>query len=435
MILSTNQVFGVSSDRVRSYIERNDVDKNFVDGLSHNRHIVVFGSSKQGKTALTIEHLTPEQYVKVECSPLTKPIDIYKSILRQLGIIFKENHTESSSNEISRSTLLKSTVCIPYTSVDSTVSNVAKSTSSSGDQYKHVEYNLNLAQDISEILISIGFNKRIILENFHYLDEEVQQKMAFDLRTFEGYKILFIILGIWREKNRLSQFNGDLQDRIIEIPVEPWEKTHLKEIITKGKHLLNVLIPDSIFEEIYRNSFGSVGVFQELCKESCYAAGTNKTEDVIREIDIECVKKAIDKKINDYSSRHIRSLETFINQQHKTSDDIPLYIPYYFLVFLINTEIKKIEDGFRRADIHSSIQNIHHNPERVRASDISNFLYNITKFQISKKIQPPIFDYDRSTKKMRIIDSTLYFFLKNTDKQELLDSFDTPIEIKGITGY
>lgn len=30
-------------------------------------------------------------------------------------------------------------------------------------------------------------------------------------------------------KNRLSQYNGDLVDRVIEIPVEPWEASDLKK--------------------------------------------------------------------------------------------------------------------------------------------------------------------------------------------------------------
>ena len=78
-----------------------------------------------------------------------------------------------------------------------------------------IDYNLALAQDLSELLKEIKFKKRIILENFHYLNEEVQKQLAIDLRIFEDYNILFIILGIWREKNRLSQFNGDLASKAI----------------------------------------------------------------------------------------------------------------------------------------------------------------------------------------------------------------------------
>ena len=36
----TNQVFGVSSDMIETYIERDAVDKNFLEGLSKNKHIL-----------------------------------------------------------------------------------------------------------------------------------------------------------------------------------------------------------------------------------------------------------------------------------------------------------------------------------------------------------------------------------------------------------
>jgi hypothetical protein len=76
-----------------------------------------------------------------------------------------------------------------------------------------VPFNLELPQDISELIKRAGISKVIILENFHYLDDDKQRQVAFDLRTFQELQIRFVILGVWREKNRLAQFNGDLLDR------------------------------------------------------------------------------------------------------------------------------------------------------------------------------------------------------------------------------
>ena len=72
------------------------------------------------------------------------------------------------------------------------------------------------------------------------MNEDVQKQLAIDLRIFEDYNILFIILGIWREKNRLPQYNGDLLDRLIEVPVEPWEEEDLRRILREGERLLQV---------------------------------------------------------------------------------------------------------------------------------------------------------------------------------------------------
>lgn len=37
------------------------------------------------------------------------------------------------------------------------------------------------------------------------------------------------------KKNRLAQFNGDLLDRVIEIPVEPWSEDEFRQVIQKGE--------------------------------------------------------------------------------------------------------------------------------------------------------------------------------------------------------
>lgn len=47
-----DEVFGVSRDLPMNYVTRENVDEKLIDGLSRSQHIVIFGSSKQGKTSL-----------------------------------------------------------------------------------------------------------------------------------------------------------------------------------------------------------------------------------------------------------------------------------------------------------------------------------------------------------------------------------------------
>ncbi len=99
MIYKTTDVFGVKSKLIASYIERDSVDARFNEAIIDGNEVIVYGSSKQGKTSLTLKHLNQENYVKVECSPQTQPIDIYKSVLRQLKITFVESETIDTSYE------------------------------------------------------------------------------------------------------------------------------------------------------------------------------------------------------------------------------------------------------------------------------------------------------------------------------------------------
>ena len=422
----TNQVYGVSNDLIDTYIERKNVDEAFTKGLQKNKHIIVYGASKQGKTSLTNKHLSEKDYVKVNCSPSSSTLDIYNSIARQLDIEILESNDVTTTIGGEAKVGLKAKIRIPFIGgADASTEAKASTQNEKATTFKIIEFNLALAQDLSELLRSIRFSSRIILENFHYLNEEVQKQLAIDLRIFEDYNILFIILGIWREKNRLAQFNGDLIDRVIEVPVEPWEKTDLRRIVEEGLPLLNTSF-ETIVDYIIDSCFDSVGVFQEICKESCYFAQVNETQESFVEITKEHVDSAINKKLEDYSSRHIRCLESFIEQKSRSSQEIPLYIPYYFVKVLFQEQMENIVLGLKRKPLQEKIKELHHRSDDVRPSDMGYFLRNLVASQISKGISPPIFDYDNSTSSIKIIDSTFYFFIKNCDREEVINDLALP---------
>lgn len=425
-ILQTNEVFGVSNDTIQTYVQRDKVDHLFIEGLTKNKHIIIYGASKQGKTSLTNKHLKPEQYIRVNCSPNSQPTDLYKSILRQLNIEFEESKEITTTIGGEAKAGVKANVKIPFLgSVEATGEAGGSLDRENKKSYKTVEYNLELSQDISELLRQVNFNKRIILENFHYLNEETQKQLSIDLRIFEDYNILFIILGIWRERNRLGQFNGDLLDRMLEIPVEPWEKDDLRRIISEGEPLLNISF-QNVIDQLIETCFDSVGVFQELAKESCIAANVTQTSNENILITSDHIQTAIEKKLNDYSSRHIKCLESFVEQKAKSSDETPLYIPYYFIKVLFSQEFEEVTKGLKRKIIQEKIKEIHHRPEDVRPSDMGYFLQTLVSNQIKKNISPPIFDFDISTSNVKIIDSTFYFFLKNCNKEEIEDYIQKP---------
>lgn len=90
-MFKTNQVYGVSNEMVETYVDRPEVDDLFVQGLSKNKHIVIYGASKQGKTSLTNRHLKEDDYIKVNCSPSATMLDLYNSIVRQLNVEILES--------------------------------------------------------------------------------------------------------------------------------------------------------------------------------------------------------------------------------------------------------------------------------------------------------------------------------------------------------
>jgi hypothetical protein len=63
----------------------------------------------------------------------------------------------------------------------------------------------------------------------------------------------------------------------------------------------------------------------------------------------------------------------------------------------------------------------------VRGSDMSNLLGGLANLQAAKDIKPPIFDYDAQKRLLQVVDSTFYFFIKNANLEEILETMPNPL--------
>lgn len=427
------KVFGVTKDEILSYIERENVDGSLQTALKTDKQIIVYGSSKQGKTALVNKYIEYAKNIVVRCSPQSTTEDIYKSILRQLDvqILTEVTSKDGSSKSIGVIAKIKTLLPLPGLSAEASMQTSATTTTEDSDKLATIEYNLSLAQDVSELIRkSNPMGKFIIIENFHYLKSEIQERLAFDLRTFQEMGIRFVILGVWREKNRLAQYNGDLLDRIIEVPVEPWDTDDFLRVIHKGEDILNIKFSHTINDSIISNAFDSIGVVQELLKTICSLSGIKESQKRLMMIDSTRVfQEACALKGNDYAARHIRALESIAEGRkpsgHKAEG---LYLPYYTVKAILKLDFNDVFRGIRRELLEAVIKKNHHRPGDVRSGDMSNLLHNFVQLQCEKKIEPPILDYNRDSRTLKVVDSTFYFFLRNVNREQIIDELINPLE-------
>jgi hypothetical protein len=426
------EVFGVSAKPIRSYVERDEVDTRFQEALASDKQIVVYGSSKQGKTALVSKYLPYEKNLLVSLTPKTSVLDMYHTVLADAGIRITAGTTEKRSTEANAGFSAKVRAAIPIFGSGEVASTAGlKAGSGTEAKYEEIPINLELPQHVAEMLKRVGSKKWIILENFHYLNDDIQKQFAFDLRAFQELGVRFVVLGVWREKNRMAQFNGDLLDRVVEVPVEPWTEADFRRVAAKGADALNISFSDEILRAAVEASFSSIGVFQELLKGICNEAKVIQTQDRLTDVtDLELLFQTVGVKARDYAARHQRALEA-IAAGHATGgakgDLPPLYLPYYLVRVVLEGGYEGIANGMRRSDIHDRIRGIHHRGEDVRASDMSNLLSGLANLQSVKSISPPIIDYDSQNRLLQVVDSTFYFFIKNSDPKEILDSIQNPL--------
>ncbi len=232
----------------------------------------------------------------------------------------------------------------------------------------------------------------------------------------------------------MAQFNGDLLDRVVEIPVEPWTPVDFHRVANKGAEALAISFSAELLQEAINASFSSIGVFQELLKGICLEEGIQETQRSVRALsDLGTLRETMKAKAIEYAARHQRALEA-IAAGHTTggakSDLAPLYLPYYLVRVVLEGGYEGIANGMRRADIHERIRQIHHRGDDVRGSDMSNLLSGLANLQSVKNISPPIIDYDAQNRILQVVDSTFYFFIKNSDLKEIVESLQNPLSVR-----
>jgi pimeloyl-ACP methyl ester carboxylesterase len=79
---NVENVFGVVRGDTSNYVQRHPIDDIFVESLVLGKHVCIYGSSKQGKTALRKKYISKNESLVVVCNPEWSCNDIFAAILR-----------------------------------------------------------------------------------------------------------------------------------------------------------------------------------------------------------------------------------------------------------------------------------------------------------------------------------------------------------------
>ncbi|MGZ5484183.1 MAG: hypothetical protein ACXWID_19660 [Pyrinomonadaceae bacterium] len=313
-IHKTRDVFGITRDLPLNYITRTDVDGKFINSLTREKHLIVHGGSKQGKTSLRKYNLKPDDYIVVSCQNKWEVTELLAAVLKAAGyqVTQSDSRTASGKNKIT----VKAEGKGKLPSV-AEASGSAEYTNETGEEsrieLKPLDLDPSDTNDIITALHSLEFRKYIILEDFHYLPIDTQRDFSFALKAFhEQSKFTFIIVGVWKEENRLTRFNGDLTNRVIPIDADTWEPSELVEVIKAGEALLNVQFDEKFKSDVANGCFNSVYIVQETCFRACEDAKVFETGPELRFIAPDAsAEEFIRKVVQEQSGRYRAFLNTF----------------------------------------------------------------------------------------------------------------------------
>lgn len=90
-----DDIVGITRDVPLTYMPRGGVDEVSVNNLTRDKHIVVHGSSKQGKTCLRKWNLDETSYVTVACSHTWDLAQLHAALLKQAGYRIEQTSTRT----------------------------------------------------------------------------------------------------------------------------------------------------------------------------------------------------------------------------------------------------------------------------------------------------------------------------------------------------
>lgn len=229
MEYTVDEVYGLSRNIPLNYVERRDVDERLRCNLNRDKHITIFGSSKQGKTCLRKHCLNENDYILVQCSNRWSLSDLNANILKRAGYELTEstNVTYEGKAKVSASVKI----------LDATLGGEAGGGATKNVTHRQLELDLSDVNDIIGALNEANFHQYIVLEDFHYLKSEVQKDFAIELKAFhESSKLCFIIVGVWLDENKLVIYTlwGEMAAQLAESAGRPELYDFVKEADKKG---------------------------------------------------------------------------------------------------------------------------------------------------------------------------------------------------------
>jgi hypothetical protein len=416
----TDDVYGISRDLPLNYVDRDGVDSLLIDNLSRRKHIVIYGSSKQGKTSVRKRCLKDDDYISVQCNNQWELKDLLSNILKRAGyrITLSEKKTVSGINKIVAEVGLNAYLLKSKVGGDKSVEQTQE------EECAELEIDPSDVNDIIAALFRIDFKKYIVLEDFHYLPVRTQKNFSVALKAFhEASGFCFIIIGVWLEENRLVVYNGDLTGRLVAINADCWSESELQEVIESGERLLNIAFDPTFKIALIKESYGSVSIVQEACRSACILAKVRKTEQVNRSITDPLDTRAIVKSVvNQQTARY----KSFLLQFAAGFQDTRLEMYKWLLYPILAASPEKLEDGFKYADLRRAMQAHHPLGASLNLGNLTQALQSTASLQVGKDITPIILDYDQTNSTLNVVDRGFVIWLQFQDKAALLDEIGLP---------
>src|ERR1700730_2032620 len=161
------EVFGINRELPVNYVSRQGIDDKLIDNLTQDHHIVIFGSSKQGKTCLRKLCLNDDDYIVVSCQSTMDLKQVHAAILKSAGYEMTESSTKSSDGSFKLSAKFTAKTGVIIASGQAEGGGELNRNKSEQTTTQRLELDAQGPNDVIAALQEIDFRRFLVLEDFH----------------------------------------------------------------------------------------------------------------------------------------------------------------------------------------------------------------------------------------------------------------------------
>ena len=420
-MLNIEKVFGLHRGDTHHYIERDSVDLDFVGAISQEKHVAIFGCSKQGKTTLRRMHLNESEYILVTCDPGWTVEDLHASILKEAGCLVSTGRQTHARTGVGGDAELGARIKFPFLEYSGRIGTNGSHASTTVETFDDLPVDMADPRQIIDILKQASTKKIIVIEEFHYLPERTQRQFAFKMKTFhEISDYIFIVVGVWLEENRLVVLNSDLGGRVASINADLWPREDLRKVVVEGGRLLNMTFPQAFVDQLLNEAAGSVYIVREACYRALQHIDVyNRQEHPLiyqGNVPLKSIVRNIAHSLSDY-----QSFVYNLSRKPQGVGDFSKLILY----LLASAAPQDMLSGVSLRKIKSRMNKTGINLSTIRDSHIRAFLNKMGSIQKDAGL-PVILDYDRRNDRVRVTDKGFILWRKAQKPDDIKEMiFDT----------
>lgn len=409
MATPLHEVFGIATHvNPASYVDRGGLDKLLGYYLETERHVAIHGDSKQGKSWLRSNLLDADHTLAVQCNTESTPESIFREALGQLDIRAEIKRVGSSqiqgqldvtaSGELGNFLVGKAKLDMG-----------AGGTAGKGSEVETQPIGQTPA-DLSWVSrVLRASQKRLVVEDFHYVSEANRRAFAFMLKALGDYGVYVIVVGTWPEDHLLTYYNGDLDGRVEDIRLV-WDDADLKAVLDKGCHALNIEFSDELIEALVRDAYGNVGLVQRIAEHVCIASEvTEEQVDRVRlDVDghLEAARASVSRSMR---ARYDAFADNFVRGMKRMTEGLEVY--KHMLRAFTAGKADDLLDGIDSRDLLTRIQDTNPNAT-IRQSDLTQALDRVDRLQAKIEIRPQVLTYNRDRRRLFLADRSFLFYRK-----------------------